>query len=32
MILMLVVGGWALQQAVPDARSIGPAVQALATR
>ena len=32
MILMLVVGGWALQQAVPDARSIGPAVQALAMR
>jgi hypothetical protein len=29
MILTLVVGGWALQQAVPDAQSIGPAVHGL---
>lgn len=29
MVLTLVVGGWALQQAVPDAKSIGPAVQSI---
>ena len=29
MVMMLMVGGWALQQAVPEARSIGPAVQSL---
>ena len=32
MIATLMIGGWALQQAVPDARSIGPAVQALTSR
>jgi hypothetical protein len=28
-VLTLMVGGWALQQAVPEARSIGPAVESL---
>jgi hypothetical protein len=32
MIMMLAIGGWALQQAVPEAKSIGPAVQALRSR
>jgi hypothetical protein len=32
MVLTLTIAGWALQQAVPEARSIGPAVQALALR
>lgn len=32
MVATLVVGGWALQQAAPDAKSIGPAVRALTGR